>query len=186
MWSQIKGSWVKPTKRLSSAARQAGCLWSWAPSDRYLVSALVVKRKLMPKTSLALSRFFCRSIALEMSYWPTGGVMHALRDGAKQTGEASETIVWVQQVMSDVSNWSERLLKNINVSYLYSLVFAASQNNNNIKAMLMSLLATWGSVTRKHSIDNKLAILHQADMKQHWPSFGVVFLAAFCPLLLLS
>lgn len=46
-------------KRLSSAARQEDCLWSWVLSDHYLDGALFIKRNLVPKTGLALSAFFC-------------------------------------------------------------------------------------------------------------------------------
>lgn len=61
MWSQIKRIWGKPMKRLSSAARQEDCLWSWVLSDHYLGGALFIKHNLVPKTRLALSAFFCIS-----------------------------------------------------------------------------------------------------------------------------
>lgn len=48
-------------KRLSSAARQEDCLWSWALSDHYLDGALLIKRNLIPKMRLALSTFYCIS-----------------------------------------------------------------------------------------------------------------------------
>lgn len=118
MWSQIKGSWVKPTKRLSSAARQAACLWSWALSDRYLVSALFVKRKLMPKTSLALSRLFCRSPALKMCYWPMVECVHWDRHEFKmpieENNQPPQTCLWFRKkgAVAGSSLWSLQEIVN--------------------------------------------------------------------------
>lgn len=49
-------------KRLSSAARQAGCLWSW------LLSCECFIHQAQARASLALSRFLCRS-----RFWTCAG-----------------------------------------------------------------------------------------------------------------